>query len=203
MLTLKKVALTGSLSSGKSTVLHYFEQLGAKIVSADNIVHQLLSPNTVSGNKVEQLLGKSIIINGQFDRKAIAKKVFSTPSLLQALEDILHPEVQKEISRIYKACKEKNSHSLFVAEVPLLFESQSDKSYDFTIAVCADPKICLARYESKGGDRTDFFQRQKRQLSSEVKGTQADFIIDNNTPLEALKSQVESVYHKLIQKPIC
>ena len=80
MLRLRKVAVTGGLSCGKSSVCRIFKELGAYVVSADEIVHRLLSTKTNLGQQVISLLGKEIITNGKINRSTIAKKVFNDPN---------------------------------------------------------------------------------------------------------------------------
>ncbi|HSX12427.1 MAG TPA: dephospho-CoA kinase, partial [Rhabdochlamydiaceae bacterium] len=90
MLGLRKLAVTGGLSSGKTTVCKILESLGAYYISADQIVHRLLSPDTKIGKKIIDLLGPKILNGDQFDRAKIAKIVFSQKDTLNALEKILH-----------------------------------------------------------------------------------------------------------------
>ena len=99
MLELVKVAVTGGIASGKSSACRFFKELGAHVVSADNIVHRLLSPETKVGLQVIHLLGPEIVTKGQISRRAIAKKVFNNPLLLEALEKIIHPAVNEELDK--------------------------------------------------------------------------------------------------------
>lgn len=200
MLTLKKVAVTGGLASGKSTVCRLLSNLGAYSVSADDIVHNLLSPDTDIGQRVIKLVGKQIIKKGRIDRSAIAEKVFNNPDLLAQLEAILHPPVTNTLNQLYEqACKDKNN-TLFVAEVPLLFESPALRniSYDVTIAVVAEEKNCKDRYQQLGRSPEDYERRMKRQLSPDEKAALADFIIVNNGSVADLEAQVASIYTTII-----
>ena len=199
MLKSRKVAVTGTIASGKTTVCQLFKELGAYVVSADEIVHQLLSPDTDIGQKVIALLGKDIVINGKFSREAIAKKVFFDERLLLSLEELLHPEVQKEIEVHYQENFQK--YSLFIAEVPLLFESDLQGFYDKTIAVTADEKICKKRFiETTPYDETEFVRRTERMIAFEQKAKMADLTIENNGSLEELRASVEKVYTVLVQE---
>ncbi len=199
MLNSRKVAVTGTIASGKTTVCQFFRELGAYVVSADKIVHQLLSPDTDIGQKVIALLGEDIVVNGRFSREAIAKKVFCDEHLLLSLEELLHPEVQKEIEVHYQENFQK--YSLFIAEVPLLFESDLQGFYDKTIAVTADEKICKKRFkESTPYDEAEFVRRTKRMIAFEQKAKMADLTIENNGSLEELRASVEKVYTVLVQE---
>lgn len=211
MLRLGKVAVTGGLSSGKSTVCRILKELGAYVVSADEIVHQLLSPETKLGQQVIQLIGPEIVIGGEIDRSEIAKKVFNLDStsrfnqqaLLKSLEGLLHPAVREEIERQYKQCMKESVSPLFVAEIPLLFETNGDAGYDYTIAVVSDPEACLKRFTaSTGYGKKEFHQRMARQLSPEEKARRADFTIFNHGSLEELRANVKKVYDTMINPTI-
>src|ERR1700733_7337913 len=123
MLKLRKIAVTGGLSCGKSSVCRIFKELGATVVSADEIVHQLLSPQVSFGQQVIMLMGPDIVVKGQIDRSRIAKKVFNNRTLLNSLEKILHPAVNNEIENLYQTALAKHKDKIFVAEIPLLYES--------------------------------------------------------------------------------
>lgn len=198
MLTLKKVAVTGGLSSGKSTVCRLFEELGSYVVNADAIVHQLLSPDTAVGQQVIKLLGSDIVRDCQFDRKKIADRVFSDPDSLRALEKILHPAVFNEIKAKYLQIQNEQKYSLFVAEIPLLYESESEDFYDVVIAVMATPDICRKRFkEHWQKEDLEFDRRMNRQLSPIHKGAKAQVLIENNGSIDDLKHNVAIIYSQL------
>lgn len=201
MLTLAKVAVTGGLSCGKSSACHFFKEFGAYVVSADEIVHRLLSPNTNLGQKVIRLIGSEIVINHQIDRSQIAKKVFNQPELLQQLESLLHPAVRDEMEKLYQQFKEAKCESLFVAEIPLLYETGADRFFDVTIVVQADEKICQNRFKERTGHAQDEYEkRMSRQMNTTDKAKRADFVILNNGTLPDLRSAVEKIYKQLTLK---
>lgn len=190
MLKLRKVAITGGLSCGKSSVCHFLKELGAQVISADEIVHQLLSTDETIGQKVVELLGTRILKNKKIDKAEIAKIVFQDPHLLQELETLLHPTVYKEINKQYA----QNENTLFFAEVPLLFESGGEKEFDITVAVIANPELCLQRY---GSNKNQFEARSSRQLPQLEKAKRADYVIMNSGSLETLKSKTKELYEEL------
>jgi len=198
MLGLKKVAVTGGLSCGKSSVCRFFRKFGAYVVSADEVVHQLLSPETQIGQDVARLLGQDIIVDGRIDRAIIAKKVFNDPKLLNSLENLLHPAVRKEIHHQYEQIKHENKHRLFVAEIPLYYEGNGSKDYDAVAAVIADPEQSKQRFKLAGFKSDEFEKRSARQLSPDEKAKRADYVIINNGSLEDLEKSVKQVYDKLI-----
>lgn len=198
MLNLRKVAVTGGLSCGKSSVCRFFEKFGALVVSADEIVHRLLSPETNLGQSVIRLIGNDIIINNQIDRSKIAQKVFNHPSLLNSLEQILHPAVQEEIKKYYETANQQKKTKLFVAEIPLLFEAGMEGFYDAVITVTADPKISTQRFHKATGlSAEEYKKRSERQLPIEEKAKKAHYVIVNNGSLEDLEIETKKLMNIL------
>lgn len=198
MLKLRKVAVTGGLACGKSTVCHFFKKFGAFVVHADDIVHRLLSPQTALGQQVVQLIGGEIIINNQIDRSKIAEKVFNQPSLLQSLEKVIHPAVQEEIENLYEQAIQQEKGKLFVAEVPLLFEAGLEGFFDTVITVVADPAICRKRYQATAkGDLENYDKRIQRQWDLDEKARRANFVIKNNSSLQDLEAETKKLMNIL------
>ncbi len=198
MLKLKKIAVTGGLASGKTTVCNLFRGMGAEVVSADAIVHHLLSSDTKLIQAITELIGPSVLIDNQLDRKKIAQAVFGKPDLLKSLEKLLHPAVGQAIEEHYKRTSLSGHVSLFVAEIPLLFESGLHHHFDATICVVADENIRKDRYKERVMDASnDFNARQLNQWPQEKKADLAHIIITNNGSLEQLHNEVSDVFKLL------
>ncbi len=199
MLELRKIAVTGGLAAGKTYVCQILRSLGAHIISADAIVHRLLSPSSELHDKVIDLLGHDILDEQRIDRVKVAKKVFRDPTKLQQLEELLHPAVRKEIELDYRQAEQNNPQSLFVAEIPLLFESSSEDFFDAVVAVIASDDICRTRFAATTGyGDEEYFARRSRQLPDAVKMRKADFTIVNDSTLVALEAQVKDLYKTLV-----
>lgn len=198
MLKLRKLAITGGLSSGKSTVCQFLQQSGSYIISADEIVHKLLASDPNIQKQVVQLLGTDVVVNGQIDRESVAKKVFSDPETLKSLERILHPAVFHDIESQYQAVKNNPKYKLFVAEVPLLYESNKADLFDYVAVVLSSQELCQKRFtEGKKGPEEAFHQRMERQMNPTQKAAKADFILLNNDDLKDLKQQVTQLLTKI------
>lgn len=199
MLALKKLAVTGGLSSGKSSVCVFLQELGAFTVSADEIVHQLLSPKTKIGKEVIRLFGDEILKDGDISRFNIAQIVFADKEKLLALERLLHPAVIEEIERRYREIQTRGKYSLFAAEIPLLYESESEHLFDYVVAVLTDPLVAQKRFESsyKEPSNSDFEKRMSRQWDPKEKAAKADFVITNNGSLDELKKHVKNLYDQV------
>lgn len=198
MLNLKKVAITGGLSSGKTTVCKIFRDLGAYTVSSDEIVHNLLENNRTLQRQIVNLLGSDILTNNLPDREKIAKQVFSNPEKLQALEGLIHPAVFHEIESQYNKMKSDKNYSLFVAEVPLLYESKGQGNFDAVITVLSEEKKCKERFKTlTNKSESQFDDRMMRQMPPEAKAAKANYLIMNNDSLEKLQAQVAQLSSKL------
>lgn len=200
MLKLRKIAVTGGLSAGKTTVCQLFKELGAYVVSADEIVHQLLSPGTPTAQQVINLLGSDVLTEKKIDRNKIADIVFSQREHLSALEAILHPEVFDEIERRYQHVVQEKKHALFVVEIPLLYEAKAEGLFDVVISVVAERGLCQIRFAKNGGNALEFDKRMLRQISPEYKAKRAHYTIENSGTLEQLKSNVKVLFSKLIKE---
>lgn len=200
MLILKKVAVTGGLSSGKTSVCEIFKRKGAYVVSADEIVHNLLSPDSTIAEKVVRLLGDQVSEKGSLNRAKIANIVFENKEALKALERILHPAVLEEIENQYKKVKDQKQFSLFIAEIPLLYEIERQNLFDSVITVSCDSDIAKKRFREKTDlSKKEFENRMIHQLSPEEKASKADYIIQNNGDLTHLETQVNQLYQQLTQ----
>lgn len=198
MLKLRKIAVTGGIASGKSSVCQIFKELGAFTVDADAVVHKLLDPASSLGKKIAHDLHLDVSSSTpQIFRKQIADKVFKSEERLQKLEALLHPIVNKTIESLYEtACKE-DKWTCFIVEVPLLFESKADSFYDGIITVISDPFLAERRFLSQGFSKEDYALRMKRQWKVEEKAKQSNWVIQNEGSLEDLKKQVIKIYQTL------
>jgi dephospho-CoA kinase len=191
VLSLRKIAITGNLASGKSTAARILQECGAYVVDADEIVHGLLSLNTPTGKKIVELLGPEIVVGNQIDRRKISEIVFSDFEKLKSLEKILNPAVKQEIERRFDLVKNNPSYKMFVAEVPLLYEAGMEKDFDLVIAVIADQAVARQRSIT-----AQFDQRWARQHKD--KASKADIVITNNGDLNMLKSSITAIVDQLI-----
>lgn len=191
MLDLKKLSVTGDPGSGKSTICSMFKELGSYVVSSDEIVRDLLVFSSKVGQEVVQLLGPAVIKEGNLDRQIIANIVFNDARLLKKLEGILHPKVHAVIQANYKNACQDNDYSLFVAEVPLLYESNAESFYDIVVFVSANHQLCLSRFMNKNGcSQQAFYERVKHFLPEKERRVRANFVIENNGTIKQLREKI-------------
>jgi len=196
VLILKKIAITGGLSCGKSTVCQMLQEMGAYVVSADAIVHQLLSPLSPIKQQLITLLGEDVVSSGKIDPDRVASKVFSNKKTLKALEAILHPAVLEEIEKQTKLVPETTA--VFAIEIPLLYEIEKAHLFDTVIAIISDEKIAKKRFQEKTKHSAEEFEkRMTHQLPPSEKSARADYTIHNNGSLQTLENQVKTIFQQL------
>jgi dephospho-CoA kinase len=198
VLELKKIAITGGVSSGKSSVCSLLAKQGAYVIDTDKIVHDLLTSDSQIREKVINLLGSSILAEDQIDRKRVAEIVFSQSKTLKSLELILHPAVFHEIELQYQKIKENPNYKLFAAEIPLLYETDQAALFDAVVVVLADQELCRKRFiKSNKGSSQDFDLRMQRQMEPRQKAAKAHFVLINNEKIEDLEKQVIQLLTKI------
>ncbi len=193
---MKKIGLTGSIGTGKSTVAKIFQELGAYVIDADKVVHELLKREDVK-EKIREAFGDVFDSKGEVDRKKLASIVFNNPEKKKVLENILHPLVFQEINRFFKEVEEKDPEAVAIAEVPLMIETGSYKNYDKIIVVYAPEELQLKRLLEKGMSKEEAIKRIKSQMPIDEKVKYADIVIENTSTLGDLRKKVEEVYKKL------
>jgi dephospho-CoA kinase len=189
------VAITGGIGAGKSEALAAFARHGAATVSSDEIVHELLRTEPVRRAVVERL-GESVVgPDGRLDRAAIAAVVFGDPEALAWLEGLLHPLVSAEYLRWREELGRLDEPPpVCVTEVPLLYESGSEGSFDKVVVITA-PEGLRRRRSPAAADG-----RELRLLDDESKVARADYAFSNEGSLEDLDRFVRSVMEDL-QRP--
>ena len=185
-----KIALTGSIGMGKSTVARMFEKAGIPVFDADAEVRRLQGEGGALVGPIGERFPGSVT-NGFLDRDRLAAIVVDDPDELAALEAIVHPAVQAARER-FIAQHEDAAALLF--EIPLLFETAGDSTFDKVIVVSAPADIQRARVLSRPGMTEEKFDSLlARQIPDADKRARADFVIDTGGDLSTTEAQVRHV----------
>jgi dephospho-CoA kinase len=185
-----KIALTGSIGMGKSTVARMFADAGVPVFDADGIVRKLQGPGGALVERIGELF-PGCVRSGTLDRECLAQIVLEDPAKLAALEAIVHPAVRDW----RKAFIDSNlGADALIFEIPLLFETQSEKEFDKVIVVSAPPEVQRARvFERRGMTAAKLESILKRQMPDEEKRRRADFVIDTGGDLSTTEAQVRDI----------
>lgn len=193
------IGLTGGIATGKSTVSRMLRELGAPVVDADAIVHELQQPGTPVTMAIGREFGPEVIRpDGSLDRAALGRIVFSDPARRKALEAIVHPAVRERMYAEMERCRQAGEPAV-VLDIPLLIESGWQRTVDQVWLVYVDRATQLARLIGRDGlTPAAAEQRLAAQMDLEAKRAMAHFIIDNRGTLDETRVQVEAVWRQAI-----
>ena len=195
------VGLTGNIASGKSTVAQLLSERGATIIDADVLARRAVERGSRAFDAIAQRWGTSVLTpDGQLDRAALRRSVFGNPKELEALNQIVHPEVERlRESRIADA--RARGDRIVVCDIPLLFEKKMVDRFDKIVLVDAPRPLRLERLVVDRGLReTEAMDIIASQMPAELKRARADFVIDNRGTLTELESRVNELWATLLQE---
>lgn len=199
------IGLSGGIGSGKSTVSRWLAELGATIVDADALVHEMQAAGQPMLEEIAAAFGREVITpDGALDRAALGAIVFRDPEKRRILERIVQPPVVAEMARRAKAAIDAGV-PMVVMDIPLLFEGQktgrgsaATMKYDATVCVWVDRETQIERTMARDGcDRAEAERRIAAQLPIDEKREMADHVIDNSGTPEETRAQVEALYARL------
>jgi dephospho-CoA kinase len=194
--------ITGTIGTGKSTVAAMFGDLGAFIIDADKLAHEVVEPGKPAWQAIIDKFGSKLLNQDQtLNRQMLANIVFNDKAKLQVLNSIVHPEVFKEDQRLVNERKAADPDGLIIKDIPLLLEMGGDVArlfVDKIIVVYASPDIQLKRLIARGVSEADARNRINNQVPVKDKMKMADFVINNDGTLEETRVQVRTINQALI-----
>jgi dephospho-CoA kinase len=191
--------LTGGIATGKSTVASYLELLGARIIDADRVGHEMLNPGSPGYPHIISAFGQEILgPRAGIDRKRLAALVFGDPRKLETLNAILHPLILMRVLEMAQQARKQNPSGVTVVEAALIYEAGIETSFLGVIATWCRPEQQLERLLAKDQiSREEAQARLAAQLPAGDKRQRADFAIDCSTSIESTRAQVELLFPKL------
>ena len=185
-----RIALTGSIGMGKSTVAKMFEAAGMPVFDADAVVRALQGPGGGLVEKIGEVF-PGCVRSGTLDRECLATIVLSDREKLATLEGLVHPAVREARERFIA----EHPHSpVLVFEIPLLFETGGERDFDKVVVVSAPAEIQRARVlERSGMSPAKLDSILARQTPDDEKRAKADFVVDTGADLSTTESQVRDI----------
>lgn len=193
-----KVALTGNIASGKSTVVETWRTLGAMVIDADVLARRAVEPGTPGHARIVERWGREVLLpSGAIDRAALGDRVFRDPEERRALEAIVHPQVAALRDEAFRRAEEAGKR-LVVADVPLLFEVGLQDEFDVVVLVDAAESVRRGRLVHDRGIDPDAATRMiAAQMPAEGKRRRADHLILNEGTLDELRAAATGVWSAL------
>jgi len=203
-----KVGLTGGIASGKTVVGEMFVALGAHLVQADRIAHQLMLPGQPVYNEVVRHFGGGILNPDlSVNRAKLAEAAFGSatsvsPSRVQELNRIVHPAVIRSQEDWMEEMGRQDPHAVAIVEAALILEAGAAKRFDRLIVVTCSDEQRIARFAARQkldleAARKEVARRMAAQLPDAAKIKAADYVIDNSGSLDQTREQVRQLWEKL------
>lgn len=184
-----KIAVTGSIGSGKSEFCSLAEKFGFVVLRTDEISKNLLATNDSVKKKIIDLFGAEAYREGKPDFQFLANLVFNDSIKLRKLEAILHPIVIEKVQNIADEVL-KNNDIVFI-ESALVYEADIEELFDYVVLITAPREIRLQRKLRNGFTELDFIKREENQISDEEKKKRADFIFVNDKSITELEQYLK------------
>jgi dephospho-CoA kinase len=195
----RTIGITGGIGSGKSTASQILGELGAEVIDADKVGHQIYLPDTPAWREIVATFGAGVLApNRTVDRTRLGPMVFSDPEALRKLNAITHGKMFSYIQGQIDYMRDKQATHVVVVEAAILLEAGWHALVDQRWVVVAEVDVVLARLQAyKHFTEEQAHARIAAQLSNEERIAQADQVIWNNTDLAALRQAVEAAWQGL------
>jgi dephospho-CoA kinase len=192
---MKIIGLTGGIGSGKSTVAGFLEKLGAVVLDADSIWHEMLETDTDVHREIGDAFGKQVLgRDGKIDRNKLAAVVFKDRDELIKLNLISHPLINRRMQNILEDYK-KQGVEVAVIEATLLIEAGWATRVDEVWVTVAPQDKIIERLIKRGMAKEDILSRMHMQSLPEDRMKAAKIVIDTDKPLEELKNTVTDLWY--------
>ena len=190
-----RIALTGGIACGKSTLAKFLRELGIRLLDADDVVHKLEAPGGAAVPAIVARFGAGILAaDGSVDRPKLAGIVFADAAARRDLEAILFPLVRSRLraftSEAARRGRPPSTAPLYIAIIPLLFESHWEGDYDIILAITSPLECQIHRMmRTRGYSRVQAEARLAAQMPVAEKAARADFVVVNDSTHEHLKDE--------------
>jgi len=192
------IGLTGNLGTGKTEVAQALGRLGAVVINADDLGHELLQPNTQTYMKIIDTFGKSVVgHNGEIDRKKLSRIVFADAEALNKLNRIMHPRIYNMVNHKIDGYRQSGA-GVVVLEAALLIEAGWKPILDqLWVTRAPESTITKRLKQSRGLGEEQVIARLKTQMPQKEKIKQADVVIDTDVPIGELRAKVTELWKSL------
>jgi len=195
---MRLIGLTGNIASGKSTVARLLAERGAVVVDADRLAREVVRPGTPALERIAERFGEEMLApDGTLDRAALRGHVFADGGELEALNEIVHPEVER-LRELRVAQARAGGARVVVCDIPLLFEKHLADRFDAIVLVDAPRPLRLERLvRDRGLYEAEAMDMIAAQMPAELKRARSDYVIDNTGSLGDLARRVDDVWRAL------
>ena len=191
---MKRIALTGGIACGKSTLARFLEELGCAVWDADSVVHALEAAGGAAVEPIQAAFGAGVQApDGGIDRRLLGARVFADPAALKVLNSILHPLVRADLARWLAV----SDGAVRVAVIPLLFEVGWERDWDAVVCVTSAEGAQLSRLAERGLTPEQARARLAAQMPVAEKVRRASHVVQNDGTLDALRQAAEKLVKQM------
>ena len=194
-----RVGLTGGIASGKTSVGRMFVELGARLVDADAIVHELFRPGEAVNQAVVEAFGDRVrAADGTIDRTVLGEVVFNNPQARERLNSIVHPAVIQKQKDWLDELSSREPDAVGIVDAALMIEVGTYRNYEKLIVVVCSPDEQRKRLRQRSGLSDEQIEaRIRSQMPMEEKAKYADYVINSSGSFADTRRQVEAIFREL------
>jgi len=189
-----KVAITGGIGTGKTTILSMFADKGIPVFNSDEIAREIMNTNPLLKNEIITAFGDKAYDKNKLNKKYLSNVVFNNETLLKKINSIVHPYVADEFNSWIK----KQDSKYIIYESAIIFENQGEGFFDKIICVTAPEDDIIFRVMKRNNFSKDKIKSIiNRQLPNEAKIQKSDYVIEN-VDISKLSDRVLEIHNNII-----
>lgn len=196
------IALTGGIAAGKSTVAARFRELGAHVISADELVRFVQRGGSPTLNAIRERFGVGVIdSNGELDRAALGRLIFDDGIARSDLESLVHPAIGSGFRARVADIQAQEPDAIIVYDIPLLVETRRATEFDGVIVLLCDPAVRHDRLVAiRGLSSDEAWARINSQATEAARAEVADWLIDSSGTIDDTIAQTGTVWHEIASR---
>jgi dephospho-CoA kinase len=193
------IGLTGGIGAGKSTVTQVLEELGAAVIDADKVGHQIYLPDLPAWREIVETFGREVLhADRTINRQALGKIVFTDPEALRTLNRIVHPKMFERMAELIAELRARGGIKAIVIEAAILIEANWQPLADqIWLVVASEPVVIKRLAKQRNLSPEQVRTRIAAQLSNEERLKHAHVVIRNDGSLDEVRTAVEQAWNQL------
>ena len=196
---MRVLGLTGSIGMGQSTTAKLFAEAGVPVYDADATVHRV---NLGEAVPAIETAFPGTTVDGKVDRARLSAKVVHDPAAIKRLEQIVHPMVRASHQKFLDEA-ERAGAPVAVVDIPLLFETGSDRRVDAVVVVTTSPELQRERILARGTMSSETLDAiLAKQMPDQEKRRRADFVVDTSHGLDPVRARIRDILDQVVKMPL-
>jgi len=189
-----KVAITGGIGTGKTTISNMFADKGVPVFNSDEIAKEIMNTNSLLKNEIVTAFGDKVYDKNKLNKEYLSDVIFNNESLLKKINSIVHPYVADE----FNSWIEEQDSKYIIYESAIIFENQAEDFFDKIICVTASEEDVISRVMKRNNFSVDKIKSIiNKQLPNGAKIQKSDYVIEN-TNISKLSDKVLEIHNDIM-----